>query len=73
MDLLRSPVVRLIIRARELVLGATPDERPRPHGLLAEVQALGWGVLAESRWQTTEARQGRAVTPRSTTASSHPW
>jgi hypothetical protein len=47
MDLLQSPVVRAIIRARELVLGATPDERPRPRGLLAEVQSLGWGVLAE--------------------------
>ena len=47
MDLLESPVVRAIIRTRELVLGATPDTRPRPHGLLAEVQALGWGVLAD--------------------------
>jgi len=46
MDLLQSPVVRAIIRAREFVLGATPDERPRPPGLLAEVHALGWGVLA---------------------------
>jgi len=47
MDLLRAPLVRAIIRARELVLGATPDPRPRPPGLLAEAQALGWGVLAE--------------------------
>ena len=47
MDLLQSPVVRAILRARELVLRATPDTRPRPHGLLAEVQALGWGVLAD--------------------------
>jgi hypothetical protein len=46
MDLLASPVVRAIIRAREIVLGATPDTRPRPQGLLAEVLALGWGVLA---------------------------
>jgi hypothetical protein len=48
LDLLQSPVVRLIIRAREVVLGATTDERPRPRGLLAEVQSLGWGVLAET-------------------------
>jgi len=46
-DLLASPVARTIIRAREVILGATPDERPRPRGLLAEVQSLGWGVLAE--------------------------
>jgi hypothetical protein len=47
MGLQRSPVVRAILRAREVVLGATPDNRPRPRGLLAETQALGWGVLAE--------------------------
>jgi hypothetical protein len=47
MDLLHSPSVRAIIRARELILGAKPDDRPRPRGLLAEVQSLGWGVLAE--------------------------
>jgi hypothetical protein len=46
-DLQASPVVRTIIRAREVILGATPDERLRPRGLLAEVQSLGWGVLAE--------------------------
>lgn len=42
-----SPVVRALVRARELVLGAAPDTRTRPRGLLAEAQALGWGVLAE--------------------------
>jgi hypothetical protein len=42
-----SPVMRTIIRAREVILGATPDDRQRPPGLLAEVQSLGWGVLAE--------------------------
>jgi hypothetical protein len=47
MDLQASPVVRTIIRARELILGATPGDRRRPRGLLAEVQSLGWGVLAE--------------------------
>jgi hypothetical protein len=46
-DLQASPVVRTIIRTREFILGATPDNRQRPRGLLAEVQALGWGVLAE--------------------------
>jgi hypothetical protein len=47
MDLQASPVVRTIIRAREVILGATPADRERPRGLLAETQALGWGVLAE--------------------------
>lgn len=47
MDLQQTRLVRSIIKARELILGATPDGRPRPHGLLAEVQSLGWGVLAE--------------------------
>jgi hypothetical protein len=46
-DLQGSPVVRTIIRAREVILGARPDDRPRPRGLLAETQSLGWGVLAE--------------------------
>lgn len=46
-DLQGSPLVGAIIRAREVILGAAPDRRPRLHGLLAEVQSLGWGVLAE--------------------------
>ena len=46
-DMQASPVVRAIIRAREVLLGATPDARRRPHGLLAETQLLGWGVLAD--------------------------
>ena len=46
-DLLRVPLIRAIFKTRELVLGATPDERPQPRGLLAATQALGWGVLAE--------------------------
>ena len=46
-DLQGSPVVRTIIRAREVILGATPDDRPRPRGLLAETQSLGWGILAD--------------------------
>jgi len=47
LDLQAAPVVRTIIRAREVILRATPDHRPHPRGLLAEVQSLGWGVLAE--------------------------
>jgi hypothetical protein len=48
-DLLRLPLVRAIFKAREIVLGAGPDERPQPRGLLAATQALGWGILAEVR------------------------
>lgn len=47
MELRRSPVVRVIIRAREWILGATSDDRPRPRGLLSEMLSLGWGVLAD--------------------------
>lgn len=46
-DLLQLPMLRGIFRAREIVLGATPDDRPQPRGLLAATLALGWGVLAE--------------------------
>ena len=46
-DLQASPVVRTIIRAREVILGATPVDRRPPRGLLAEMQSLGWGVLAD--------------------------
>jgi len=46
-DLQGSALVRTIIKARELILGATPGDRRRPSGLLAEMQSLGWGVLAE--------------------------
>jgi hypothetical protein len=47
LDLLQQPVVRAIVRAREMLLGAEPDARVRPRGLLAETRALGWGTLAE--------------------------
>ncbi len=46
-DLQASPVVRTIIRAREVILGAAPVDRRPPCGLLAEMQSLGWGVLAD--------------------------
>ena len=46
-DLLHIPLVRLIFKARELVLGADPPNRPQLRGLLAAAHELGWGVLAE--------------------------
>jgi hypothetical protein len=47
MELFQLPVVRAIVRGRELVLRAGPDNGLRPRGLLAEAQSLGWGVLAD--------------------------
>ena len=47
MDLQDSAVIRGIFRARELLLGSKPDDRPLPRGLLTQTKALGWGVLAE--------------------------
>ena len=46
-DLLGLPIVRAIFKTRALVLGAAPDDRPRPGALLAWTLSLGWGVLAE--------------------------
>jgi hypothetical protein len=46
-DLSRSVVVRAIFKAREIALGAVPDDRARPRRLVADMQAIGWGVLAE--------------------------
>ena len=46
-DLSNSPIIRAVFKGRELILRATPDAQPRPRGLLAQVQSLGWVVLAE--------------------------
>ena len=61
-DLMRLPAVRAIFRARELALGATPDQGEQPGGLLATLQSLGWGVLAE--------REGREIVAGAVTK---PW
>jgi hypothetical protein len=47
MNLQDSAVIRGIFKARELLLGSKPDDKTLPRGLLAQTQALGWGVLAE--------------------------
>ena len=47
LDLFEAPVVRAVFKGRELLLRAHPAQRPRARGMLAEVQALGWVVLAE--------------------------
>jgi len=48
MELLNSPMVRALIKARELVMGGTPDPRPHPTQLMAQMQSIGWVVLAET-------------------------
>jgi hypothetical protein len=47
MRLLSSPIVRGLIKIRELALGGEPDPRPHPEALLAQAQSIGWVVLAE--------------------------
>lgn len=46
-NLLSSPISRAIFRAREVILGSTPDASERPTGVLALTKSIGWGVLAE--------------------------
>jgi hypothetical protein len=47
LDVLDLPVVRALVRGRELIIGATPDRQSRPHAVIAEMQSIGWGVLAD--------------------------
>ena len=47
MPLFQLPLVRAIIRGRELMLGAGAVARRPLSGLLAEVTSMGWGVLAD--------------------------
>lgn len=47
MRLLSSPLVRGVIRMRELAMGGRPDRRTHPDTLLAQAQSIGWVVLAE--------------------------
>ena len=47
LELFQQPLVRAIVRGRELLMGAEANHAQRPHGLLAEALSMGWGVLAE--------------------------
>lgn len=47
LDLHRSTIVRAIFTGRELLLGGAHEKANHPGGLLDEVLALGWHVLAE--------------------------
>lgn len=47
LDLDDSLVVRAIFKGRELLLGADPDVKKRPRGIVAVTRELGWVVLAD--------------------------
>ena len=47
MDLSKTSVVRAIFRARELIMGAERTEHSTSRGFVADMEALGWGKLAE--------------------------
>ena len=47
LELLNSPVIRTIFRARELALGGTPDTRRHPTTLYDQMLSIGWVVLSE--------------------------
>lgn len=46
-DLEDSRLSRAIFRARERLLGTSPQASPLPRGILAQTKALGWATLAE--------------------------
>ena len=46
-DLMQSPIIRALFRARELILRSQPDSAERPCGVLAYTTSLGWRVLAD--------------------------
>jgi hypothetical protein len=47
MNLWQSPIIRAIFKGREVILRAAPEDRGDAHGLLVEMQSIGWRVLAE--------------------------
>ena len=47
MRMLDSPLVRSILKARELMLGGEPDRRVHPEALFEQMRSIGWIVLAE--------------------------
>jgi hypothetical protein len=47
LDLQQSPLVKAIFRGRELLMGASPETRQRPHSFLSEIFAIGWRTLQQ--------------------------
>lgn len=62
LELMKSPVVRGVIRAREIAMGAHSDKRRHPSTLFEQMQSMGWVVLSE--------RAGREVVMGAVT---QPW
>jgi hypothetical protein len=62
MEFLKSPVIRAIVKARELVLGGEPDTREHPTALVKQMQSIGWVILDE--------RPGREIV---LGAATQPW
>ena len=62
MDLLGLPVVRAIIRGRELAFGSTPDEQPRPRG---PIQGRCWHSdgVSSLRFRTAKIVVGAVTQP----------
>src|SRR5688572_4910910 len=52
LDLRQSGLVQAIFRAREMLMGSTPAERPASPDFLTEMLALGWRVVAEEPGRT---------------------
>ena len=48
MTLMQSRPVRLIFRARERIMGATPQPSSAPQPFLSLARSIGWGLLAEA-------------------------
>ena len=80
-DLSASPIVRALFKTRSFVMGAKGPERELPRGLIAQVKALGWGVLAETDREIvmgavtqpwTAAVEFRALPPESFAAFGEP-
>jgi hypothetical protein len=46
-DMQSHPVVKAILRLRELLLGTSAGAPRAPQGILEETKSLGWGVLEE--------------------------
>jgi hypothetical protein len=47
LELLNQPLVRAVIKLRELAMGAEKDVRRHPAALLPQMESIGWVVLAE--------------------------
>lgn len=47
MEIYRTPLVRAIFFGRELLFGRPATAPPSSRGLIADMRAIGWGVLAD--------------------------